>query len=341
MSCIRELSITITEEPEEAEDMPLHSAVYHPTLGKIFAVRGGRVFQFNETTLAKENEVQYNFGPTLSDSYIAYDSGRDCLWVTYSPDFVAPPDFVQPTNDKYIYKLDPSNLSILQTIGFDANTLGPAAQAYRCNDVIRHITVNGVQLACWINALGNSNGARFIVFDPDNLPFPIFNRAFSAARWAFLQVKPSSTNYFFCTDDHSNSGPQEYTNANVFVADGGWYPIQGDDTTKRVYGFAYVADNGFHYCANRSNLILRLDASNNVLGTAIDTGGADIWNIRLNPNDGLLYAADFGGNQIFVIDPSDDSFDVKGGFDAPWDICFTSSKAIAIQHSSEGLKEII
>jgi DNA-binding beta-propeller fold protein YncE len=89
-------------------------------------------------------------------------------------------------------------------------------------------------------------------------------------------------------------------------------------------------------------LILKLDASSNIVGTAIDLVTAiDVWNIRLNPNNGLLYAADFIGNQIAVINPADDSFVLKGGFDAPWDVVFTSSKAIAIQHSAQGLKEIV
>ena len=42
-----------------------------------------------------------------------------------------------------------------------------------------------------------------------------------------------------------------------------------------------------------------------------------------------------------MIDPTDDSFVLKVGFDSPWDVIFTSSKAIAVQHSAEGLKEIV
>jgi DNA-binding beta-propeller fold protein YncE len=90
-------------------------------------------------------------------------------------------------------------------------------------------------------------------------------------------------------------------------------------------------------------LILKLEASTGFgVGTAIDLGPVvDVWNIRLNPNNGLLYAPDFIGNTVAVIDPSDDSFVLKAGFEAPWDVVFTSSKAIAVQHSAEGLKEIV
>jgi hypothetical protein len=339
-----EFTAESTPEPPqpEAEDMPLHSAVYDPTRGKIFAVRGGRVFKFNETTLAKENEVQYA-GPTLSDSYIEYDAVRDKLWVTYSPNFNAPPGNTSPTNDKYIYKLNPDNLAFEQTIGVLAQLITPSTQGYMCNHVIRNLRSNDVQLAFHITQTGGSNGGVWIIFDPDNLPGNVWTRSNTASRWGTLAPHPSTTDWQYVDDDSYNDGVIRRTNAAVFVESGGGYPVIGSNAnTKRIYGFAFVASSNKHYCANRSNLILKLDASSNIVGTAIDLVTAiDVWNIRLNPNNGLLYAADFIGNQIAVINPADDSFVLKGGFDAPWDVVFTSSKAIAIQHSAQGLKEIV
>src|SRR5262245_3364279 len=145
MSCTRELSITINEAEEE--DMPLHSAVYVPTTGKIVAVRGGFYFKFDGTTGAKEDEAQFNLGPTLSDSYCCYDVGRDKVWVTYSPDFVAPPGDNSPVNDKYIYKLNATTLATEQTIGLEDQTIVPSTEAYLCNHVIRNLASNGVQIA--------------------------------------------------------------------------------------------------------------------------------------------------------------------------------------------------
>jgi hypothetical protein len=348
--CASISAIAMREPQPEIEDMPLHDAVYDPTRGKIFAVRGGRVFKFNETTLAKENEVQYA-GPTLSDSYIAYDAGRDKLWVTYSPDFVAPAGNQFPTNDKFIYKLNADNLGIEQSIGIGANNLESSTPSFLCNHVIRHIRSNGGQLAFWINGFSTTNGTQFVVFNPDSLPGSIFEingLDGTGSRWSCIEIRPSSTDYLFCSDQSFNDGIVRRTNANVFVEQSETYPNNGINNapppiTARIYGFAYVAANNKHYCANRSNLILKLDATNGFgTGTAIDLGPViDVWNIRLNPNNGLLYAPDFIGNTVAVIDPSDDSFVLKAGFEAPWDVVFTSSKAIAVQHSAEGLKEIV
>jgi len=343
-SSISAIAMRDTEPPPEVEDMPLHSAVYDPTRGKIFAVRGGRVFKFNETTLAKENEVQFA-GPTLSDSYICYDAGRDKLWVTYSPGgFNARPGSTAPTNDEYIYKLNADNLGIEQTIGIGADNAGAGAgDEQACNNVIRHLTSNGIHLGYVTNNPAFNNGTKFIFFDPDSLPGITFSESNATARWGFISVYPSSTDWLYVDDDSYNDGVTRVTNANVFVENGGGYPVVGSNVnTKRIYGFAYVAANNSHYCANRSNLILKLDASAAIVGTAIDLGPVvDVWNIRLNPNNGLLYAPDFIGNTVSVIDPADDSFVTKAGFEAPWDVVFTSSKAIAVQHSADGLKEIV
>lgn len=336
-------SITPRAYREPPEDMPLHSAVYDPTRGKIFAVRGGRVFKFNETTLAKENEVQYA-GPTLSDSYIAYDSGRDKLWVTYSPSFKERPTDTSPTNDEYIYKLNVDTLAIEQTIGIGANLLSASPfDEQDCNNVIRNLIVNGVQLAFVHHEPNTANGVYSIVFNPDTLPNNLFTRSWGGARWGFIQLFPSSTDYCFASDNNYVEGVQRRTNANVFVSESGGYPVPfSSANTKRIYGFAHGVVNAFFYCANRSNLILKLPDSTTTNGTAIDLGAVvDVWNIRRNPNNGLLYAPDFGGNQVAVINPADDSFVLKSGFDAPWDVVFTSSKAVAIQHSAEGLKEIV
>lgn len=324
--------------------MPLHSAVYEPGRDFIYAVRGGTVFKLNATTGKAISSSRFG-GPDLSDSYIEYDSGRDKLWVTYSPSFKAPPGNAHPTNDTYIYKLNVDTFAIEQTIGIGQNLLDPSTEAYQPNNVIRHIRSNGVQLACWMVRNTGTNGTTFIVFNPDSLPGSIFNRNFGTSRWAFLDIVPSSTNYFFCTDDHFNSGVQEYTDANVFVDEGGCYPIVGSNaSTLRIYGFAYVASSDQDYCANRSNLILKLDASNVIVGSAIDTGrtAADIWNIRRNSVDGKLYAPTFTDNAVVVIDPNaGDSVTVKTGFDSPWDVVFTPTKKWAIQHSAIGLKEIV
>lgn len=344
MSCTRQLSITITE------DMPLHSAVYESGRDFIYAVRGGTVFKLNATNGNKISSSRFG-GPDLSDSYICYDSGRDKLWVTYSPAFRAPPDLPTPINDRFIYKLNVDTFAIEQTIGIDAQNLESSNPSFVCNNVIRHIRSNGVQLAFATNNQSTSNGCQFVVFDPDNLPGALFTRSNidgTGGRWPSLEIRPGSTDYLLCTDDNYNDGVHRRTNADVFVESGGGYPVigfnHGAPFTARIYGFAYVSSSNKHYCANRSNLVLKLDASAAIVGTAIDTGraSADIWNIRLSPLDGKLYAPTFSDNAVAVIDPaSGDAVTVKTGFDSPWDVVFTNARAFAVQHSAQGLKEIV
>lgn len=326
--------------------MPLHSAVYQSGRDVIFAVRGGTVFKLNATTGKKISSSRYG-GPDLSDSYITYDTGRDKLWVTYSPGgFKAPPGNTAPTNDEYIYKLNPDTLAIEQTIGIGANLLSANPfDEQLCNNVMRHLTSNGVHLGYVTNSPTNANGTKFVFFNPDSLPFNTFTRSNTTARWGFISVYPSSTDWLYVDDDSYNDGVTRRTNANVFVESGGGYPVIGSNAnTKRIYGFAFVASSNKQYCANRSNLILKLDASSAIVGTAIDTGrpAADIWNIRRNTVDGKLYAPTFSDNAVVIIDPAaGDAVTVKTGFDSPWDVVFTPTKKWAIQHSSEGLKEIV
>lgn len=76
----------------------------------------------------------------------------------------------------------------------------------------------------------------------------------------------------------------------------------------------------------------------------IDTGltGALPFNIRYRSSNDRIYVPTWEDNSVVIIDPSSDTVEtIKTGFDSPFDVVFTASKAFAVQHGSEGLKEIV
>jgi len=328
MSCTRELSITIET------DMPLNSAAYEPGRNKIYACRGGYVFRF-ESNGAREASSRF-IAPEMDDTYLDYDSTTDRVWAVMKRSFGSPSDASFPA--KYLVSIHPDTL---------------AATTYN----FRNQVTNGD------NWTGSLEGPKLIKV-VSGIAFTLsYTQATQEQikqihRWDLTTSPPSETHSFasvnggawgdlhydgsvlwYCSNDGFNSIDARTIATLAAHTDS----VLLDGSADRPYGITRNP-GGAIYAVQATQFILKgTPAAAPALRTVIDLGRANAtpFNIKYNAVDSRIYIPCWKDDSVVVLNPADDSFVVKTGFDSPFDVVFTAAKKFAVQHGPVGLKEIV
>jgi len=310
----------------------LNNAVYEPGRGIIYAVRGGRIFSINATTGALLAYSTFAV-PDFDDAYVTYSPATDSLYASIWMNF-------PNTNNgdgkggKFLYQINPDTLSVV-------NTYDIAADQFSTSDG-RSFSAGPRQLI----SIGNFIFGLFYT-EPTTLACYPFR--FTPASGTFLVNNSISVQDLFRTDLAYDSVNFKLWLPSAFGAVHGYAVSNLADSgvtlslTLRGYGICYRPANSHAYVTMGNGVIRHRKTDNAAPTVQIDVGrpAATPYNIRYNSVDDRIYLPTWADNTVVVINPADDSFVVKTGFDAPFDVVFTPTKAFAVQHGNQGLKEIV
>lgn len=325
MACLTPVTIRI-----DTPIGPLNSAAYEPIRNKIYAVRDNWIYQLNATTGAKENEMRFTYPGVPGDSYIDYDSGTDMLWATY---WRSTPDGNGALADgRYLAKIDPDDISSVTLYAFTGGmSVGALGGGYDCGPR-QIITRNNIGWMLYSTGQEppQSRIARI------NLVTPAVTNTdaiLAAAGGTWGNINYDGTNVLTC----GNSDDTGEVRSQATIAKTG-----NMDSVAGRYPFGIASPAvGVNYIACGSQYIVKATNAGGV-GTEIDLGRANAnpHNIRFFVSANRIYIPLYKDDTVAILDPSDDSFEIKTGFTAPWDIVTTSSKVFALQHSAIGIQEI-
>jgi len=315
--------------------MPLDAAIYEPGRDKIFGVRSGYIFQFNASTGAVENCARFA-APAYGDSFIAYNSGDDRLyctnWFNYSNQAKFP-----DWQEKFLYKIDADTLAVISSHQFDSSFWGGSG-----------IFREGPR------QLFAAAGKVYGVFHRGSVPFS-YVYEFDPGTGLFNIGGTENTGDYCRSDLVYDAVLDAFWAANASDGAQRWDRASFTQTISinltafdQPRGLAY-RDPYMYFVMSEFGTILpqhirkkRIDDTGAI--TTIDTGrpNAVPFNIKYRASNDRLYVPATLDDTVIIIDPGTDIVEsVKTGFDSPWDVVFTATKAWAVQHGPVGLKEIV
>jgi len=312
------------------DSAPLNDAVYEPGRGVIFAVNAGYIFKLDATT--GEKIASARFTPLdWGDMYLAYDPDGDKLWAADWLDYAAIPKVslfrinpetlaVEDSWDQYLNQ--PDNLQLI------AGYLG---------DGIRQLMVFAGRLYVLYRTQGNRVvGMQLDLADPPNNAA----RSALALHGIFHGAMCNDGEAVWTGDENTNPNPNRQLPGVPMVSLIGPSGITG----KNIYAMDYNPRNGYLYWSNNNDEVIKQRArGTGDAATLIDLArpNANPLNIAVNPYNFHVYVPLWKDNTVAIINPLDDTFQIVSGFDSPFDVVFTPTKAWAVQHGSPGLKEIV
>lgn len=317
----------------------LNSAVYDSVRDVIWGTgTPGHILKFNSDT-GDLISTTFVFGPDWgNDATIAYCPETDRLYTSSRISYSA-----NPTNDYKLYEIHPDTLVITNSINLGAiddwdGNGGGIQRLYSANGFLYGIAYDVV-----------SDDTDFFVIDPTT----VFPNAPSGSYWtrnlstvgtfgdaAFENrldpIFVTSYNFDWGSDSSVNARFAATTVGGGFL---GFLDLLAVDVP--VYGICYCNWNQYYYNTKATRYVGRhkRDCAGE---TIIDLGrpNADPYNIRFNDYNNYIYVPCWSDNTVAIISPSDDSVVIVTGFDSPYDVVFTPTKAFAVQHSRQGLKVI-
>jgi len=311
--------------PVTTFDMPLDQAVYHPTRGTMFAVRGGYVFELDEDVSVVQSSriIPISF----SDSSIAYDAVTGKLFVAVWND---PGNSSTQSARMRLYKIEPSTLAIEATINPDDWTarslLNPYCGIHRI--ICRSGVIYGLLYAQFNDASAQYNPFSYNTTSGIGLVEEDWN-----LKAGFNEVEINAAELWLASADGFVA---IYDTTTMLTT--GTVNLAGAS----VWGITVNPNTGRAYLATRTSALKRVAQNHTVLANVVLPGSApNPFCVRYNSNDGLIYVPCYGENTVVIIDPATDTVTAtKTGFDSPFDVVFTPTKAFAVQHGIIGLKEI-
>lgn len=334
--CTQTLTLTVVI------DMPLNSAVYVASRDKIYAVRSGRVFKLNATTGAKESEARW-VSPAMDDTYIAYDSTTDSLWATMRHSFGATSDASFPI--KWLAKINPDTLAAT-LYSFRAGAGGAGVVTNGDNWFSSQLGPQGIKcvsgkalLLCYSSATQGQIQDLMRVDLTTNPPSETHSDIATLQGGAWADQHVDGNNLWYCSNDGFNGINGTDLTTLLTLTDF----VQLNGTTDRPYGLTRNPGAAIYAVQGTQFVLKGTPAAVPVLRTVIDLGRANAtpFYIKYAAFNSRIYIPLFKDDTVAVLNPADDSFTIKTGFDTPFDVVFTNSKAFAVQHAPQGLKEIV
>ncbi len=326
-------AIAMREPPPEVEDMPLNSAAWDPIREKFYACRGGYVFRFDSDGVL-ESSARF-IAPEMDDTYLDYDQTTDKIWVVMKRSFGSPSDASFPA--KYLVAIDPVTL-VATTYNFrnqvtfgdkwTGTLTGP--RVIRCD--------LGVGWVIAYDEVPQIEMTQIFRFNLTAVPPSLTHQYLGVQGGGWGDILLDGVNLWFCSNDGFNSIDARTSAALGGVSDF----VQLNGTTDRPCGITRNPAGAIYAVQGTQFVLKGTPAAAPALRTVIDLGRPDAtpFNIKYNNVDFKIYIPCWKDNTVVVLDPSDDSFVVKTGFDSPFDVVF-GTRPFAVQHGSQGLKEII
>lgn len=340
------IEFTAEAEPEppepEVEDMPLNSAVYEPGRDKIYAVRGGYLFVFDSDGVLEDSARV--MAPEGWDTYISYDTTTDHLWMVMRESFGSTDENSFPI--KWLLKINPDTLAVTR-YSFRAGAGGDGVVTNGDNWFSSQLGPKGIIcragkafLLCFNEATQGQVSQVMGVDLTTNPPSETTSNLINLADGAWGDMWLEGTDVWVSSNDGSNGvfGFDAVTELDLTDF------LQLDGNNDRPYSVTRVPSGGALYVAQATQILLKgvPDAGGGTRST-VDLGrpNATPFHIKYASFNQRIYIPLYKDDTVAVLNPADDSFVIKTGFDTPVDVVFTDSKAFAVQHGSLGLKEIV
>jgi YVTN family beta-propeller protein len=333
--------------PSAGLDMPLDQAVWVPTQNALVGVRGGYLFRFDANGMFQSKSRFSKM--TLYGSSICYDSTRDRLFVATKDDPGWEGDLNAGTTYspfRVIRRIDPATFTVEAT--FSPDTFFSNNAGVGNSGPMRVLAVGGLIYCSYSLGNGNiiTNDPGFVgVFDPSGLTLSRQTQAFLEDGWC--EIVDLNANYWMATD--IGSGVIQIF-SKPSVGDPFGNPV--DFITAREIASALLkmpcgacidpgSTNIFMVCRD-SQFVMRRDSTVGGAHAGMDIAlpaGSTPYCARYGL--GKVYVAGLSNDTVSIINPADNSVANKTGFDGPFDIVFTPTKAFAVQIGQQGLKEIV
>jgi len=357
--------------PSFSPDMPLDSAIYHPTRNSIFAVRAGYVSEYGlDLTLLNRSKFT---NPCFSKSCIAYDTGNDKLWVGTQGDWaggfrgdtgnagVGGGGGRDPSGTAALYKINPSNLNLEEYFDFNLFIFsGNGAETTN-----QQMEMFGPAVGFYDLMYQDFSGGRlFASLGTYKFPTPNYGMIVS-----LNPLNPTgNTGYYFewadvpvtqCAFDSISSPQKLWGVTNLDTWEAYWPFAVNADFTAHYNSFDSALGAGAHgaiclstvgsgymYIPAMHNTGLykyNLDGTINSQPTfpsGLSLGGMTI-RMRFNPYDNYIYIPCPATNTVIQYNPSTDTVVQQfSGLDAPHDVVFTPSGVYAVQYGVSGLVQL-
>lgn len=338
-------SITLTlTEAAAADQPPLDEAVYVPTIDAIIGVMGPYVVRCNAETGAVETAQRF-FQPGYGPCRICYHAPTEKVYVSIRHT----QENQQQTHEAYhyergVYEVDPAtlvatDLHVLQTKYWgDADWATGVTALKSYGEYIYFMLLGGGQNApLWIGR-----------FNPGNIAGGQMGGGASEF-WAEQFAVDTSGFYW---------AEARYYEMDMATHDGLWFQYSDYDYVQwsvpdrgvlMITAVEYATVSGRAYGVGGNQWMARIDNwTAPRVYTKLNLGAveaeANPFRLRYRSSDSKLYIPCQQANAIIVWDPAtDDSADavLKTGFEYPFDVVFTPTKAFALQSGTGGLKEIV
>lgn len=326
--------------------MPLQKAVYAADIDKIFGLMGNRIVRFNATTGAKESMSAPFYSPFYNLSDIAYYSGNVYVCVCTAPmDTVT----ISPASRFTWWDIYRINATTLATtaMGFPStwadwqticasNSLysyGPAKILIPDGTSFLYVHIQGWKKLFWIDLATPVNKGDMSVFQGSNEGWTemAWNPLYNGAGGLFMSDSyGTEVDVFF----------PPFTNGVSYETLSLPWAATPDPMPK---GIVHASAFNWIYVVTGQQRVWKIDPTAGALAIAATLTlpvGAKPIVARDNKNDGLIYMPNWDGNNIYVLNPADDSVVTKTGFDCPVDCVFTPTKKWAVQWAATALLPI-
>lgn len=341
MSCQK----TLTLNPVAA-DYPLDAAVYAPSVDKIFGTMGPYLLKCNASTGAVEASARVT-APAQGPCGIAYHPLTDMVYVSV---WNSPADIWLTTNrpNRDIFPVNPATMAVGSGLGLYAmlgSSSGDIDQGPMFLSYYDHYL-----FFCWsfANAFDSSN-SHIGRIDPAN----------TADHWTDIQMSEGDeSNVFVQFGIQYSPTPTLYypyaSGVRVYMFDlpddvsNDFIPISAPDWGIIMpIAAEYCPADGLAYYISTNKWLMRADDFALNVYTKLDISSVGDPSpkpnhIRYRSSNQKLYLPSASSDKITIWNPLTSAVDsVKTGFDSPYDVVFTPTKAFAVQKGPVGLKEIV
>lgn len=283
------------------------------------------MYSINATTGAKISSAVFAT-PDFDDAYIVYSTEADALYASLWANY---PDSNAGTNAKLIYKINPDTLATIKTY-----------------NVASELAIPGTSFEAGVRQMISAGGFIYGLYYTRTSTQSCFPWKLDTLAESFTDGNDTSTQDVFRSDLTYDTA-----NSKIWMPDsfGALKSFLGTDLsssssvniTERAYGICYRS--AVLYCCLRTRFVRHRKTDGTGSTAIIDLGrpNATPFFIRFNSVNDRIYVPLWADNTVAIINPADDSFVIKTGFDAPFDVVFTPTKVFAIQHGDVGIKEIV
>lgn len=338
---------SISEAASQGDFMPLDSAIYDSGTDKIYGVRGGHLYKFNNAG-SLESTLRFTTGIAKA----ALDLGENCLAI-HSDGYLYVGHHTlyrdaSVYQNPYLIKVDTGTFTVSDT--FNLHTDFADNDKYNAHAGPTKMFSVGSYLYMICSEQNGCTDMGMLKVNPNSSTSSstLIN---GAATWGAMNVvfgtttglwyiSNSTDKYAYCVNFTTGTAVEDFTLGSDWSNDwtGEYY----------AYGIAIVTgDNNYAFITTATDKIVKAGV---VLGGPSNTGtisyitldGSDTAiNIKYDSRTDRVYVPLYINNRIAVINPSTDAVTYYTGFDSPWDIISTTGKVFAVQRGVTALKEIV